>query len=244
MAGITRPGQKYAMSRGLSARHDPAAQTLIRGYGGGAAGGGGRQETARTVTQTAPQEPSKDIMGLFTEAMKKFQPGGTFGKREEALLGRAKKKYLASSAQQMVSAGLSGTTVPMAEETKFQEEIGEPTRLGLEDVRTSRLNELLMAKAGYMGGLGAGSTTTQRQYGGRGGGGYGGGGVISGGGDPRTHPSQVDFYRGDSSRLAISAPSGGTDAGFRNIPEGGRITGDYYYPPRSSFTRNVPTLTL
>jgi hypothetical protein len=100
------------------------------------------------------------VTQLFAEAMKKFQPGGTFGKKEEAMLARAKKRYLASSAQRMVSAGLSGTTVPMAEEAKFQEEIGEPTRLGLEDVRTSRLNELLMSKAGYLGGLGGRTTTT------------------------------------------------------------------------------------
>lgn len=210
--------------------------------------------TATPTTGPSAPGPSKDIMGLFTKAMKRFQPGGTFGKREEALLGRAKKKYLASSAQSMVSAGLSGTTVPMAEGAKFQEEIGEPTRLGLEDVRTSRLNELLMAKAGYMGGVetqqfGAAERMKTLRASLLNQGGGGGGRSYSGGVDPtgRIENSPTDIgaiLAAEKEKKAatwerINQPGFGAS----QIPEGGQIVGNTYFPP-SRFTRNVPEITM
>jgi hypothetical protein len=202
-------------------------------------------------------------MGMFTEAMKKYQPGGEFGKREEALLARAKKKYLASQAQRAVSAGLGGTTVPATATAKFQEEVGEPTRLGLEQTRTQRLNELLMAKAGYMGGVearefGAAQRMRELEFGAaeqmrglraslltQGG---GGGRAVSGAVDPtgRAEISPTDIgairARREAERMATAPPTG-TEAGFRQIPKGGRIVGDYYFPP-TRHTRNVPQLEL
>ena len=228
------------------------------GRAGGAGGGGGASAaqmarpggpggTSKTVTEVAPQAPSPEVLSLFEEAMKRYQPGGQFGKRELALLGRAKKKALARGYQSAVSAGLGGTSVPEAMGAKFQEEIGEPTRLGLEDVRTQRLNELMMAKAGYLGGVGTGGKTTMTATtaggGGGGGGGYGGGvfGRVEptgswaglqqtspGWGAPTRTPAPATTYRGAGA----------------NLPEGGRIIGNIYYPPQSRFTRNIPTLNL
>ena len=247
-------------TRGLS----PFGGTSGAGGGGVASAAqmarpGGPGGTSKTVTEVAPQAPSPEVLALFEEAMKRYQPGGQFGKRELALLGRAKKKSLARGYQSAVSAGLGGTSVPEAMGAKFQEEIGEPTRLGLEDVRTQRLNELMMAKAGYLGGVGRGGTTTTTATtagGGGGSGGYGGG--YGGGTFGRVEPT------GTWAGLQATSPGWGAPSSLRdsfpgndplragsqyrgagaNLPEGGRIIGNIYYPPQSRFTRNIPTLNL
>ena len=247
-------------ARGVFGGRTTRGLSPFGGTGGAGGGGiasaaqmarpGGPGGTSKTVTEVAPQAPSPEVLALFEEAMKRYQPGGQFGKRELALLGRAKKKTLARGYQSAVSAGLGGTSVPEAMGAKFQEEIGEPTRLGLEDVRTQRLNELMMAKAGYLGGIGPGGKTTTTATTAGGGGGYGGG--YGGGVFGRVDP--VGTYAGlqrTSPGWGAMAPGndplrGGTTyrGAGANLPEGGRIIGNIYYPPQSRFTRNVPTLNL
>lgn len=196
----------------------------------------------RTVTETAPQTPSPEVTNIFTEAMKRYQPGGQFGKRELALLGRAKKKALARGYQSAVTAGLAGTSVPEAMGAKFQEEVGEPTRLGLEDIRSQRLTDIMMAKAGYLGGLGRGGTTTVSQFGGGGGTMIpqfgGGGGDIIGRVEPYA-PTRAPIQ--PATQPALQSPAIGPDVGRRNLPPGSFIRGDYYYP---TSTRSVPQLAL
>lgn len=93
---------------------------------------------------------TQDIIGILNRIIQRYSPGGEFGKGEEALLGRAKTKAMASSQQQLVSAGLAGTTVGAGRGQRWEEEIGMPERLRLEDVRSQRLSEAMGAKAGYL----------------------------------------------------------------------------------------------
>jgi hypothetical protein len=233
-----------ALGRGVLGGRVNLAQLAKRqmaGVGRGDAGGA-RGPAQRTITETAPQAPSPEVMGLFTQAMERFKPGGEFGKRELSLLARAKKKHMASSAQRMVSAGLGGTTVPMAEEARFEEERGDPLRAGFEETRTSRLNELLMAQAGYLGGLGGRKTTTTAYGGGGAGMGYGGAAPVPQ--DPSTLASQRMIASWGQPRPQTAAPAVDPNLGRRQLPAGGRIMSGTYYPPVSRFSRNVPSLNL
>lgn len=172
---------------------------------------------------------------LFEQAMAKYKPGGSFGKAQEALLARAKKKSLARGYQSAVSAGLGGTSVPDAQGAKFEEEVGAPTRAQLEDTRTQRLNELMMAQAGHsanmeMAQFQAGQNQPNSW------------GMNSGSAPSYDTPALSRAMQPQKAK--IKPVDAGTDAGFRNLPPGGFIRDGYYHPPMSSFTRNVPTLSL
>lgn len=90
------------------------------------------------------------ISEVLDKIIKQYQPGGDFGKAELALLKRAKTKAMAGVGQQLVSAGLAGTTAGAGAAQRWEEETGMPARLKLEDVRTERLVQALLAKAGFM----------------------------------------------------------------------------------------------
>jgi hypothetical protein len=93
---------------------------------------------------------TNETLRMLDEIIERYRPGGEFGKPEEALLKRAKVKSLAGTAQDIVSSGLSGTTVGAGAGQAWEEEVGMPARLRLEDIRTQRLTEAMGAKAGYM----------------------------------------------------------------------------------------------
>ncbi len=93
---------------------------------------------------------TEEITELLDKIIARYKPGGEFGKAELALLERAKTKSLASTAQGLVSAGLAGTTAGVGAGRKWEEEIGMPSRLRLEDIRTERLTQAMGAKAGYI----------------------------------------------------------------------------------------------
>ena len=93
---------------------------------------------------------TNEITQLLDQMIGMYKPGGGFGETELALLGRAKTKSLATTAQNLVSSGLSGTTVGVSAGKNWEEEIGMPARLKLEDTRTQRLMEAMTAKAGYL----------------------------------------------------------------------------------------------
>ena len=92
------------------------------------------------------------------KAIAYYKEGGGFGKGVEAQLGRAEKQAVASGTQSLVSAGLAGTTMGAGLSKKFQEEVGMPTRAGVEEQRAQALSSLEMAKAQII----QGATEAQR----------------------------------------------------------------------------------
>jgi len=72
-----------------------------------------------------------------------FRPGGAYGAGVETMIGRGEKKAVASGMQNLVSAGLANTTMPMHLQQTFQEEVGMPTRMQAEDVRMTHLGGAL-----------------------------------------------------------------------------------------------------
>lgn len=90
------------------------------------------------------------ISEVLDRIIKQYEPGAEFGKGERALLKRAKTRAMAGVGQQLAGAGLAGTTVGAGAAQRWEEEIGMPAELKLEDVRTERLVQALLAKAGFI----------------------------------------------------------------------------------------------
>ena len=104
------------------------------------------QEKANQANLTRYQ----DILKLSDEIAGIYAPGGAFGKGFEAQLDRVKKQTVASGMQQLVSSGLSNTTNAAGLGQQFEENVGAPSRLRLEDLRMDRYSNALGAKQGFM----------------------------------------------------------------------------------------------
>ena len=162
-----------------------------------------QQERANAANEQRFQQG----MELFDRIIEQNKPGGTFEKATEAQIGRAGKKSVASGMQALVSSGLAGTSQAAGLQKKFEEEVGQPSRLAAADVSAQRLSEARVGKAGFIErredigpsfsdiaglakSIGAGQQSTQSGigglssssfggFGGRGGGGGGGGRSLS-----------------------------------------------------------------
>ena len=92
----------------------------------------------------------QDILKLSDKIAGIYAPGGAFGKGFEAQLQRSKKQTVAGGMQQLVSSGLSNTTNAAGLGQQFEENVGAPSRLKLEDLRMDRYSSALGAKQGFM----------------------------------------------------------------------------------------------
>ncbi len=101
------------------------------------------QMEASREAKTAAQE--KSVMNLYDQIIGMY--GSDYGSGELAMLERQKTKDIASAQQSLVSSGLYGTTMTAGLPKKWEEEIGVPSRLKLEDVRKTSLAGAYGAKA-------------------------------------------------------------------------------------------------
>lgn len=113
----------------------------------------------------APAAPAAGGMNAATLAAIKrakayYRPGGGFGKGVEAGLERGRVKAMASGMQHLVGAGLAGTTMAGGLGKRYEEEVGAPTRLSVEEQRAQALSGIEMAQAGM--GFQAGQAGAQR----------------------------------------------------------------------------------
>lgn len=103
---------------------------------------------------------NKETLAAIQRAKAYYEPGGGFGKGVEAGLERGRVKAMASGMQGLVGAGLAGTTMAGTLGKKFEEEVGAPTRLGVEERRAQAISGIEMQQAGM--GFQAGQTGAQR----------------------------------------------------------------------------------
>ncbi len=81
-------------------------------------------------------------------AKAQYAPGGSFGKGIEAGLERGRVKAVSSGMQNLVSAGLAGTTAAGGLGLRYEEEVAAPTRANLESERARLTSSLEMQEAG------------------------------------------------------------------------------------------------
>jgi len=128
------------------------------------------------------------IEAIYNTLIQMYQPGGAFEARFLSQLGARKTRDVGSEMQQLISSGLYGTTTAAGIGRRWEAEVGEPARLGMEDVMQQRLASALTAKAGFLEGIeepypdyGALAALAAQAAAGRGGGGGGGYSRSSGG---------------------------------------------------------------
>ena len=79
-----------------------------------------------------------------------YAPGGGFGAGYEAQLERTKTRDVASGTQQLISSGLYGSTTAAGLGKAWEEDVGAPARLRLEDLRKQKYADVLSQKASFV----------------------------------------------------------------------------------------------
>jgi len=110
----------------------------------------GQYEAAQTEAREATKARETEIRGLYDEIIGRYGPGGSFGAGYEAQLERQKTKEVAAGSQALVSSGLYGTTQAAGLGKKFEEEVGAPARLKLEDIKAQAVSQAQKEKAGFI----------------------------------------------------------------------------------------------
>lgn len=91
-----------------------------------------------------------DIMKIVGEAIEQFRPGGVFAETRTKQLAEKKRVAIPQMQAGLVSRGLAGTTVAAAIPSRFEMEIAKPFETETEQLRSARLFEAILAKAGFM----------------------------------------------------------------------------------------------
>ncbi len=107
-------------------------------------------QSSSAAARAANKKRLGQVKGIYDKIINRYRPGGGFGKGYEAQLGRAKTQDVASGTQSLVSSGLYGTTQTAGLGKKWEEEVGAPARLKLEDLRMGKLSEAQLGKAGVI----------------------------------------------------------------------------------------------
>lgn len=89
-------------------------------------------------------------LGIWEDVVGQYAPGGGFGEGAMASYQRSKTRDLAQASQSLVSAGLYNSTIAANLPKKYEEEVGTPFRLNLEDIRQQRLGEARAGMAGFI----------------------------------------------------------------------------------------------
>lgn len=105
---------------------------------------------AANRARRANEERYAQGLGLWDEIIQRYQPGGGFGAGAIASYERSKTRALGAGMQQLVSSGLANTTVAATIGKKYEEEVGTPFKLQLQDVQSQRLSEAQTGKAGFV----------------------------------------------------------------------------------------------
>lgn len=103
-------------------------------------------EQAREANEKRYQEG----LGIFSNLEKMYQPGGSFGQGALAQYEIGKKQAMAQGMQNLVSSGLANTTTAAGMPLKYEQEVGTPFRLQLEDMRMQNLGNIMQQKAGFI----------------------------------------------------------------------------------------------
>ncbi len=103
-----------------------------------------------TQAQKANKERYEKGLGIWEDVVGQYAPGGDFGQGAMASYQRSKTRDLAQASQSLVSAGLYNSTIAANMPKKYEEEVGTPFRLNLEDIRQQRLGEARAGMAGFI----------------------------------------------------------------------------------------------
>ena len=149
MAYIGAGGQRF-MSSVLAKASMPGGYTRTTYHA--PAYGGIVQAMSRAAAQArqANIERQKRIEAIYGKMIGRYQPGGAFERAGLAEIKRARTKGVGQEMQQMISSGLYGTTTAAQVPRRWEEEVGAPARIKLEDIMQQRLTGAQQQLAGFL----------------------------------------------------------------------------------------------
>ncbi|KKM74652.1 hypothetical protein LCGC14_1398150 [marine sediment metagenome] len=108
----------------------------------------GKLEIARPSKPSISSGIDPSARAAIQRAIAYYQPGGGFGKGVEAGLERGRVKAVSAGMQNLVGAGLAGTTMAGGLGMRYEEEVAAPTRLNIEGQRVQAISGIEMTQAG------------------------------------------------------------------------------------------------
>lgn len=104
-------------------------------------------QEAQAKANKANQERLKEMMALYDDIIKSYQPGGSFGKGVESQIEEGRKKAISQGAQALAGRGFANSTMMAQLGNTYEKEVAAPTRLNLESLRAEKLAAAQAAKA-------------------------------------------------------------------------------------------------
>jgi len=101
-------------------------------------------------SQAANLRRYSEAMAIYDEIIQRYRPGGEFGRAALGQLEARKIRDVGKETQQLISSGLYGTTTMGATGRRWEEAVGAPERLRLEDIQMQRLSQAQIGKAGFI----------------------------------------------------------------------------------------------
>jgi hypothetical protein len=89
-------------------------------------------------------------MQILDQAIQRYQPGGDFGKGAISQYNIGKTQAMSQGMSSLIGSGLSNTTVAAGMPIKYEQEVGTPFRLQLEDMRMQNLTQAEQAKTSFI----------------------------------------------------------------------------------------------
>jgi len=132
------------------------ALTRISPFARGTSNGDGYGDLLKQFEATAEKarlsnlERAEQIKAIHGEIIRRYEPGGPFEEKGLAMLKKQKRRDVGAEMQQMISSGLYGTTTAAGAPRRWEEAVGEPGRMRLEDIMMQRLSQAQLGMAGFM----------------------------------------------------------------------------------------------
>lgn len=110
-------------------------------------------EAAQEKAEAANLAREAEIRAITDEIIARYQPGGPFEAAGLAQLATAKTADIGTGMQNLIASGLAGTEAAGQLETAWEQAVGAPARLSLEDLMMQRLSAAQMGKAEFIEGI-------------------------------------------------------------------------------------------
>lgn len=105
-------------------------------------------QTQQDAANKANEKRYAEMQKLADENIAMFGEGGSYGAGAEAAIERAGTKAVAGGQQALVNAGLANTTVAAGVRKNWEEEVGTPARLRVQDTKAEKLAAARESKIG------------------------------------------------------------------------------------------------
>jgi hypothetical protein len=110
----------------------------------------GKYQKEWDAAKAANEQRYQQGMQILDQAIQRYQPEGDFGKGAESQYNIGKTQAMSQGMSSLIGSGLSNTTVAATMPIKYEQEVGTPFRLQLNDMRMQNLTKAEQAKTAFI----------------------------------------------------------------------------------------------